>query len=119
MRICMETEKTSYVRPRQAAAILSVSPATFWRYTRRPDFPTGLKLSRSATVYVRSEIIAWAQRQPANRKRFEKPEALHDREEEKKQKRDGSARANVRFAYVPLAKGSAPGPQRNRPRGQS
>ena len=114
----METEKTSYVRPRQAAEILSVSPATFWRYTRRPDFPAGLKLSRGTTVYVRAEIVAWARRQPATRERCETPEVCHDREEEKKQKRHGSARANVRFAYVPLAKGSAPGPQRNRPRGQ-
>ena len=90
----METEKTSYVRPRQAAEILSVSPATFWRYTRRPDFPAGLKLSRGTTVYVRAEIVAWARRQPANRERCETPEVCHDREEEKKQKRHGSARAN-------------------------
>lgn len=69
----METEKTSYVRPRQAAEILSVSPATFWRYTRRPDFPAGLKLSRGTTVYVRAEIVAWARRQPANRERVKRP----------------------------------------------
>lgn len=37
----------------------------------------------------------------------ETPEVCHDREEEKKQKRHGSARANVRFKHVPLAKGSA------------
>ena len=85
----METEKTSYVRPRQAAEILSVSPATFWRYTRRPDFPAGVKLSRGTTGYVRAEIVAWARRQPANRERCETPEVCHDREEEKNKSATG------------------------------
>ena len=63
----MEPEKTSYVRPRQAPNLLSISAATFWRYTKRADFPRGLRLSRGTTVYVRAEIVAWAQRQPTNR----------------------------------------------------
>lgn len=47
-------------RIRQAARdVLGVSPATFWRYARRPDFPKLRKLSARCTVVDVDELIAW------------------------------------------------------------
>lgn len=52
-------------RPKQAAEIIGVAVPTFWRYTRRPDFPKLRKLSPRCTVVDVDELIAWRDAQGA------------------------------------------------------
>ncbi len=48
------------VRPKQAAAVLGVGPATIWRWVKeRPDFPKPRRLSARCTVFDTRELIAW------------------------------------------------------------
>ena len=61
-------EKNVYVRPKEAAHLLSISLPTFWRYTHRPGFPRGLKIGPAVTVFARAELLQWVQRQPSNKK---------------------------------------------------
>jgi predicted DNA-binding transcriptional regulator AlpA len=42
----------------EAIAELRVSPMTFWRLTKRPDFPKPIKIGRR-TFYVKREIGAF------------------------------------------------------------
>ena len=47
-------------RPRQAAELLGIAPATLWRWIKeRPDFPKPKRLSARCTVLDGSELIAW------------------------------------------------------------
>jgi predicted DNA-binding transcriptional regulator AlpA len=44
----------------EVAALLGVSRATVWNWTRGNDgFPQPRRLSRGATRWMRAEIIAW------------------------------------------------------------
>lgn len=48
------------VRPKQAAALLGIGVATFWRWLKdRPDMPKPRKLSPRCTVFDAAELIAW------------------------------------------------------------
>lgn len=58
---------THYLRPKQAAQFLAVSPATFWRWHRNPDFPRGRKLGRQVTVFDRQELLDWSLRRALTR----------------------------------------------------
>lgn len=51
---------TPSVRPKQAAALLGIGVATFWRWLKdRPDMPKPRKLSPRCTVFDVAELIAW------------------------------------------------------------
>lgn len=48
------------LRPSQAAEILGIKRATFWRWAKeRHDFPKPRRLSARCTVFDRDELIAW------------------------------------------------------------
>lgn len=48
------------VRPKQAAELLGIGVATFWRWLKdRPDMPKARKLSPRCTVFDAGELIAW------------------------------------------------------------
>lgn len=48
------------LRPKQAAALLGIGVATFWRWLKdRPDMPKPRKLSPRCTVFDAAELIAW------------------------------------------------------------
>ena len=47
------------LRPKQAADLLGVGPATLWRWAKQPDFPKSRKLSARCTVFDQDELIAW------------------------------------------------------------
>jgi len=47
------------VRPKDAAALLGIGPATLWRWAHRPDFPKPIKLSPRCTVFAVDQLIAW------------------------------------------------------------
>lgn len=51
-----------YVRPKDLAYHLSVSISTIWRYAKRSDFPTPVKLSEKVTVFNLDEINEWCER---------------------------------------------------------
>lgn len=51
------------VRPNEAANMLGVSRATFWRWAKeRDDFPKLRRLSARCTVVDTAELIAWRDR---------------------------------------------------------
>ena len=54
----MNRVRVSY-RPRDGAQLLNVSLATFWRYSRRPEFPRPIRLSPRCTVFDGDELLAW------------------------------------------------------------
>lgn len=48
------------LRPKQAAELLGIGVATFWRWNKeRHDFPKPRKLSSRCTVFDAGELIAW------------------------------------------------------------
>ena len=47
------------LRPKQAAELFGIGVATFWRWTKRPDFPHGIHLSPRCTVFPVDKLIAW------------------------------------------------------------
>jgi prophage regulatory protein len=51
------------LRPAAVAEKLAVCRATFWRYTKRPDFPRAVRLSPGAVGFVEEEIDDWIERQ--------------------------------------------------------
>lgn len=47
-------------RPKQAAELLGIAPATLWRWIKeRHDFPKPKRLSARCTVLDGGELIAW------------------------------------------------------------
>lgn len=47
-------------RPKQAAELLGIGPATLWRWIKeREDFPKPKRLSPRCTVLDGAELIAW------------------------------------------------------------
>ena len=47
-------------RPKQAAQLLGIGIATFWRWAKeRSDFPKARNLSARCTVFDVGELIAW------------------------------------------------------------
>lgn len=48
------------LRPKQAADLLGVGPATLWRWAKeRHDFPKPRRLSARCTVFDQDELVAW------------------------------------------------------------
>ena len=47
-------------RPKQAAELLGIAPATLWRWIKeRPDFPKPKRLSARCTVLDGNSLLAW------------------------------------------------------------
>lgn len=46
-------------RPKQAAELLGIGPATLWRWMKREGFPKPKRLSPRCTVLDGAELIAW------------------------------------------------------------
>jgi prophage regulatory protein len=54
------TTSAQSLRTKQAAELLGIGLATFWRWAKeRPDFPASRKLSPRCTVFDRDELLAW------------------------------------------------------------
>lgn len=51
------------LRPRAAAHRLGIGLATFWRYSKRPDFPRPRRLSPRCTVFDEDELMKWRDEQ--------------------------------------------------------
>ena len=51
------------LRPNQCAAKLGICRASFWRYSKRPDFPRSVRLSPGAVGFIESELDEWIERQ--------------------------------------------------------
>ena len=64
----MQLQPSISMRPANAAQLLDISRATFWRYATRPDFPKARKLSQRCTVFDRAELIAWRDAQAVERR---------------------------------------------------
>ena len=47
------------LRPRDAAKAIGVALPTFWRFTKRPDSPPLIRLSKRCTVVDGPALIAW------------------------------------------------------------
>ena len=55
-----------YVTIKQAAALLGISVATFYRVRdREPDFPKAIRYSGSVVRYAEAELIAWLESRKA------------------------------------------------------
>jgi len=50
------------LRPKQAAAYLSLSLATLWRLNKEADFPQKIKLSVKAVGWFEEDIAAWLEK---------------------------------------------------------
>ncbi len=50
------------LRPKQAAAYLSLSLATLWRLNKEGDFPQKIKLSVKAVGWFEEDIAAWLEK---------------------------------------------------------
>lgn len=50
------------LRPKQAAAYLSLSLATLWRLNKKGDFPQKIKLSVKAVGWFEEDIAAWLEK---------------------------------------------------------
>lgn len=60
-----QIQSRSY-RPKQAAELLGIGPATLWRWIKeREDFPRPRRLSPRCTVFDGNELIAWRDAQAA------------------------------------------------------
>ena len=56
----MQTQPSTSLRAKQAAAFLGVGESTFWRWAKeRPDMPKGIKLSARTTVWPLDKLTAW------------------------------------------------------------
>lgn len=56
----MEQIQPRSYRPKQAAELLGIGPATLWRWIKeRKDFPQPKRLSARCTVLDGAELIAW------------------------------------------------------------
>jgi prophage regulatory protein len=53
------------LRPKAAAQYLSISTATLWRWTKRPDFPKPIKIGPQTTVFRLDQLAAWRDAQQA------------------------------------------------------
>jgi len=47
------------LRPRDAARLLGVSPATLWRLARQPGFPVAFRLGIQAIGWSAAELRQW------------------------------------------------------------
>lgn len=59
------TKLSRSARPKTAAAFLDIGLSTFWRYTKRADFPKARRLSPGVTVFDLHELAAWRDKQGA------------------------------------------------------
>lgn len=48
-----------YLRVHEVAEMLSVGKSTIWAWSKKGDFPNGIKLSDRVTVWRLSEIEEW------------------------------------------------------------
>ena len=51
-----------YARAGEAHEVLGISRTSFWRLTKKPDFPKKITLS-GAVVYKISELVEWVDAQ--------------------------------------------------------
>jgi prophage regulatory protein len=59
-------DELSSVRPKQAAELLGIGTATFWRWAKeREDFPAPKRLSARCTVFNTAELLRWRDAQVA------------------------------------------------------
>lgn len=62
----MQPNQPKSVRPKDAAPLLGIGVATFWRYAKeRHDFPKPRRLSARCTVFDIDELLAWRDAQGA------------------------------------------------------
>lgn len=61
-----QQEQPEYIRAKQVARMIGVSPATFFNYKRRPEleFPPGIRMG-GAVVYPVTDIRAWMRKRAA------------------------------------------------------
>jgi prophage regulatory protein len=55
----MQSHPSTSLRARQAATFLAIGESTFWRWTKRPDFPKAIKLGPRTTVWPLDKLTAW------------------------------------------------------------
>lgn len=55
----MQQQPSTSLRPRQAAEFLGISPATLWRWTKRPEFPKPIPLGPRTTIFKLDELAQW------------------------------------------------------------
>lgn len=66
----MTTEINQSYRPKEAAKLLGIGPATLWRWIKeRPGFPQPIRLSARCTVLDGAELRAWVAQQAATPQR--------------------------------------------------
>jgi prophage regulatory protein len=51
------------LRPAETAEKLSVSRATLWRISQRPDFPAKYRIGPNSVGWLEPEIESWLERQ--------------------------------------------------------
>lgn len=62
----MQPSTARSFRPKQAAELLGIGPATLWRWSKeRQDFPKPKRLSARCTVFDGAELISWRDAQAA------------------------------------------------------
>lgn len=60
MRCKLTAKDTRSYRPKDAAKLLGIGPATLWRWIKeREDFPRPRRLSARCTVFDGAELISW------------------------------------------------------------
>lgn len=55
----MQSTIQQSLRPRDAAKAIGVSLPTFWRYSKRADFPKLIRLSKRCTLVDGPALIEW------------------------------------------------------------
>ncbi len=46
-----------YVRPKEICEMIGIGISTFWRWTKREDFPQKISLSARCSVWKKEEIL--------------------------------------------------------------
>jgi predicted DNA-binding transcriptional regulator AlpA len=66
------------IRPREAWAAMGVSPATGWRMSKSPGFPSAYRVGRQALAFDRAELELWLESRRVRRTEQTVSEARHD-----------------------------------------
>ena len=62
--MAMNQDDFTVLRPADAARLLGISKATLYSWSRsRPDFPRKIKIGPRSSGWLRSELLAWLERQ--------------------------------------------------------
>ncbi len=54
----------TFLKIEDICILLGISKATFWRLTKRPDFPKGKRISDRCRLWTKEEIVAFVEAQP-------------------------------------------------------